>query len=123
MKIGDIAKQSNLPASTIRYYESIGLLPAVQRRSGRRVYDASVLNRLKMIQVAKQAGWRLDEIGRILNSDAQGGHFGDAWRSLAQQKLVELDALIAQAEAMKVLIHRGMACGCVSAETCDLLAI
>ncbi len=121
MQIGEIAARANLPASTIRYYESIGLLPAPPRSSGRRVYSATVLDRLSLIQVAKQAGWTLDEIQQILDAQAQGGHFAEAWQAMAQQKLSELDTLIAQAESMKALIHQGLACRCTSAETCDLI--
>ncbi len=122
MQIGEIARAANTAASTIRYYESIGLLPEPPRRSGRRIYDASTLTRLKMIHVAKQAGWSLNEIRLILNSQSQGGHFSQQWKAMAQQKLVELDDLIAQAQAMKALVRQGLACDCISAETCDLLA-
>ncbi len=121
MNIGKIASLANLPASTIRYYESINLLPQPARHNGRRVYQADVLERLNLIRVAKQAGWTLDEIKIILDSNAQGGHFSATWRSMAQKKLAELDRLIAQAEAMKGMIYQGLDCGCTSSADCQLL--
>ena len=54
--------------STLRYYESIGLLPAPQRVSGRRRYDAGVLQRLEIIRTAQQAGFTLAEL-RVLFDD------------------------------------------------------
>lgn len=121
MNIGKIAQLANLPASTIRYYESINLLPQPARRHGRRVYQADVLERLNLIRVAKQAGWTLHEIKQIIDSNAQGGHFSDQWRKMAQQKLAELDQLIVQAEAMKEMIHQGLDCHCTSSADCQML--
>ena len=52
MKIGELAERSGIPASTIRYYEREGLLPKAQRgANGYRVYQASALDRLDLIQL------------------------------------------------------------------------
>jgi DNA-binding transcriptional MerR regulator len=50
MKIGELAKRSELSAHTIRYYERIGLLPYADRdRSGQHDYDASILIWIKFL--------------------------------------------------------------------------
>ena len=46
LSIGDVAAQSGVPASTLRYWEEIGLLPAPERVAGRRRYPNSILRRL-----------------------------------------------------------------------------
>ena len=120
MKIGEVASQLNIQTSAIRYYESIGLIPEPPRESGRRVYEADVIERLQFIQVAKQAGWSLDEIKTMVDSQAAGGHYSSQWREMAERKLAELDQLIAQVESMKSLIHRGLDCNCTSASDCAL---
>ncbi len=120
MNIGAIAKQAKIEPSTIRYYESIGLLQAPARQNGRRVYDSSVLERLQLIALAKKVGFTLQEIKALLMLDTQSGHISQQWRAAAQMKLTELDSVISQAEAMKALIYAGLACDCDSIITCEL---
>ncbi|SDA63296.1 DNA-binding transcriptional regulator, MerR family [Butyrivibrio sp. INlla18] len=60
--ITDLSKQFNLPASTIRYYEKIGLLENVEHVNSRRFYDDSHIDRLNAIECFKKALLPLDEI-------------------------------------------------------------
>ena len=122
MNIGEVAKRANLNTSTLRYYESIGLLPDVERQNGRRVYTDEIFPRLQLIKVSKQSGWSLDEIKSLFDAETESGHIAMQWRTKAKQKLIELDTLIAQAEAMKAVIHRGLACNCSGKDDCDLFA-
>ena len=55
--IGQVAERVGIATSAIRYYEAEGLLPRAERRSGRRVYDESVIERLAIIHLAKGAGF------------------------------------------------------------------
>ena len=45
LTISEVARRSGVPATTIRYYESIRVLPEPQRANGRRRYDAGELQR------------------------------------------------------------------------------
>jgi len=59
---GALAKQTGVNAETIRYYESIGLLPAPPRtQGGHRVYDETHLQRLSFIRRCRELGFTLDE--------------------------------------------------------------
>ena len=60
--ITDLSKQFNLPASTIRYYEKIGLLENVEHENSRRIYNDSHIDRLNSIECFKKALLPLDEI-------------------------------------------------------------
>ncbi len=60
--ITDLSKQFNLPASTIRYYEKIGLLENVEHVNSRRFYDDSHIDRLNAIECFKKALLPLDDI-------------------------------------------------------------
>lgn len=48
MDIGQVARWSGLPASTLRYYEEKGLIRSIGRNGLKRVFDASVVQRLSL---------------------------------------------------------------------------
>ena len=121
LAIGQIARLSAVEASTIRYYERRGLLPKPARTGGKRRYDARVLQRLRVIEVAKQAGFSLREIRRLLYGFDRRATPSERWRALAEDKLRDVDARIARAEGMRALLLRGLQCGCLTLEDCGLL--
>lgn len=94
MKIGELALQSGVPAATIRYYESIGLLKAVERRSnGYRSYPPQALLTLQLIRRGQAAGFSLAELSTLLPADLV------QWQQPAlQQALVQKIADIEQLE-------------------------
>lgn len=67
MYIHELAQQTGVPAKTIRYYESIGLLPRPTRTSNNyRQYGPSDVARLRFIAGARTLGFPLDDISEIL---------------------------------------------------------
>lgn len=62
LTIGETARRAGVRPSALRYYESVGLLDAPRRISGRRRYDSQVLNRLSVIRLAQDAGFTIAEI-------------------------------------------------------------
>lgn len=122
LSIGDVAQQVGVQPSALRYYESIGLLPAPQRVNGRRHYDADVLQRLSVIQLAKDAGFTITEIQTLLHGFEPDTPPSARWRALATEKLSELDAFIERAEAMKQLLKAGIECGCLRFEDCTIIS-
>ena len=67
LKIGEVARRSEVGIETIRYYERQGLLAEPDRRpSGYRQYDESVVSRLQFIRRAKELGFTLSEIKELL---------------------------------------------------------
>lgn len=60
--ITDLSKKFKLPASTIRYYEKIGLLENVEHINSRRVYNESHIDRLNAVECFKNALLPLEEI-------------------------------------------------------------
>ena len=62
MNIGELAWRTGLTASRIRFYESLGLLPMVERMpNGYRRYPRDAQLLLELIDTAQQAGFSLDE--------------------------------------------------------------
>ncbi len=66
MRISQIAERSGVPATTLRFYESAGLLPADRTPAGYRLYGESAVERLAFISAAKHLGLPLEEIGELL---------------------------------------------------------
>ncbi|WP_269533156.1 MerR family transcriptional regulator [Chitinimonas sp. BJYL2] len=68
MRIAELETASNLPRSTIRYYEQIGLLSPVRRdQNGYRTYDRHHLTELIFISKAQFVGFTLDEVRPALD--------------------------------------------------------
>ncbi|MBY8880137.1 MerR family transcriptional regulator [Actinacidiphila acidipaludis] len=66
MRISELAGRSGVPATTLRFYEGAGLLPAGRTPAGYRVYGEEAVERLAFIGAAKHLGLPLDEIGALL---------------------------------------------------------
>jgi MerR family transcriptional regulator, redox-sensitive transcriptional activator SoxR len=119
LTIGAVAQRAGIRSSAIRYYESVEVLPAPRRINGRRLYDSSVLDRLAVIQMAQQAGFTVSEIRTLFNGFAAETPASARWEALARQKLVEVDALIRRAQAMKrVLEEELLRCRCLTLDEC-----
>jgi DNA-binding transcriptional MerR regulator len=81
-----------MPASTIRYYEKEGLLPKAQRgANGYRVYQASTLERLDLIQLGQKLGFSLEAIKTV--AALQGDALKDALLGQLEARLQEIDRL------------------------------
>jgi MerR family redox-sensitive transcriptional activator SoxR len=120
LSIGEVASRAGVNVSAIRFYERRGLLPEPERVSGRRRYTVATVQRLGVIDSAKQAGFSLDEVGVLLASTDEGAPAHEQLRALAARKLPEVDALIERAEAMRGWLTAASSCGCDTLDACDL---
>src|ERR1044071_8261907 len=118
MTIGEVARRTGVQASAIRYYEKIGLLPKTLRIGGQRHYDGHVLNYLAVIDMAKRAGFRIDEIRRLFHGFGKGTPAFRRWQLLARRKIIEMDDLITRAKKMKRLLENADRCKCLDLEDC-----
>jgi MerR family transcriptional regulator, copper efflux regulator len=67
MNIGEASKRSGVSQRMIRHYETIGLIPkAARRESGYRDYDERDVHMLQFIRRARDLGFPIEEIGRLL---------------------------------------------------------
>ncbi|OCB24011.1 MerR family transcriptional regulator [Mycobacterium malmoense] len=115
LTIGEVARRAGVAATTLRYYEQIGLLPTPGRLGGQRRYDDSVLARLEVIRLCKSAGFALEEIQLLFADDAPGR---PASRALAEAKLAEIDAQLESLARARAVIEWGMRCTCPSIDSC-----
>jgi MerR family transcriptional regulator, redox-sensitive transcriptional activator SoxR len=117
LSISEVAHTTGLQSSALRYYEKVGLITSVARSGGRRQYDRSVLRRLAVIALLQEAGFTIAEVGQLLHAGT--GH--DTWRSMAEQKLAELDAHLARITAAREVLVAAVECDCAGLDTCELV--
>lgn len=93
MKIGELSDRTGLPASRIRYYETNGLIPAADRApNGYRDYDAAMIERLRLIDLAKSLGFSLEEISGLMASGPEARPSCETVSAALEQKLGAIDA-------------------------------
>jgi len=117
LSIGRLAELSGRAASSIRYYEAIGLLPAPPRVAGRRRYPESTVRALAVIDVAQRAGLTLAEIGVLLGSSTGSV---DELRAIAERRLPELAASIERATLVREWLECAARCECPDLDACPL---
>ena len=71
-RISQLAEHCGVPATTLRFYEDAGLLPAERTPSGYRVYGEDAVERLGFISSAKLLGLALEEIRELLDVREEG---------------------------------------------------
>ncbi|HET6875762.1 MAG TPA: MerR family transcriptional regulator [Acidimicrobiales bacterium] len=116
--IGEVANRSGLAASAIRYYEEPGLIGPAERASGRRLFPESAARRLRAIRAAREAGFSLDEIRRLLDSQAEGS---DEWIELVEAKIAELAGRARRLRAIQKTLRESLTCGCRAWDDCPIL--
>jgi MerR family transcriptional regulator, redox-sensitive transcriptional activator SoxR len=125
MTIGEVARKAGIRPSSLRYYESVGILPKPERVNGRRHYDGEVLrgvlDRLAVVSIAQQAGFTVAEIRTLLHGFSDDAPPSERWRIMAREKLTEVEALIHRVKGMKRVLERGLGCECLRIEDCVLL--
>jgi DNA-binding transcriptional MerR regulator len=107
LPIGELARRTGSATSALRYYERIGLLPPAERAGGRRHYPPASAERIALIRLYQDAGFTLAEIRQLL---AEGGRRRRSWRLLAERKIDELDARIAEAQHARELLEHALGC-------------
>jgi MerR family redox-sensitive transcriptional activator SoxR len=119
LSIGQVAAHARIRTSSIRYYESVGVLPPPERVSGQRRYGPEVLTRLGFIDVAQKAGFSLEEIRELLDG-SEHDQVSERLQALARRKLPDVEDLIFRSEAMKGWLQAASNCECASLDICVL---
>lgn len=122
MIIGELASKTGIPASTIRYWERIGVLPVPARVSGQRRYTSDSIHRLAVLRLAQACGFRLDEMRHLMHSFGSDTAPPRRWQKLARKKQEELDTQIAQLKAMRRVVDRVLNCQCAELADCGRMA-
>ena len=102
MNIGEVASRAGVPAKTIRYYESVGLIPAAARRdNGYRSYSDTDLHTLRFIHRARELGFSVAAVEDLLALWRNKRRKSQAVKAIALAKIAEIERKIAALEIMK----------------------
>jgi DNA-binding transcriptional MerR regulator len=119
LRIGEVARSAGVNIQTLRYYERRGLVvPPFRRHSGQREYDEEDIRRVRIIKAAQRLGFTLAEIQEMFDLSAHRRATGEL-HARAQAKVVEIDARIAQLQAMRADLTALVDAECDSLTDCS----
>ena len=123
LRIGDLARATNIKIATIRYYEQIGLLPSPCRTSGNfRAYAPEHLARLKFIRGARDLDFTLDQIRALLGLSDQKFRSCETVDAIARGHLAEVDRKIEDLQALRAELDRIInQCSCGTIAECRII--
>ena len=123
MRIGELARQSGVPATALRFWEQAGLLPPPRRVSGRRDFGPEALDRVSLLLLSKACGFTVQETRRLFSPALDGRPPSGRWRMLAEVKLAEIARVERLLARMRAALETVRACDCVDLAACGALAL
>ncbi len=121
LTVGQVAERSGVAVSALHFYERAGLLTSSRTASNQRRYSRSALRRIAFIRASQRVGISLARIRGALEElpDDRPPSVAD-WERLSEGWRVDLDARIAQLQALRDDLTECIGCGCLSLQTCHL---
>lgn len=103
--MGELTKRAGVTPRTVRYYESIGLMPAGEREhGGQHYYGEDAVARLRKIEQLKLLGLTLEEIREVIElyfTDPSGARAKRKVLTMLRQHLTEIDDKIAEVHKLR----------------------
>jgi DNA-binding transcriptional MerR regulator len=107
MKIRDFAQRTGLPAKTIRFYESIGILSSAQRLpNGYRDYNKQDVERARFVAGIRSLDFGLDEIKELVAMRDRREAPCRTLLDLIEQKAEEIEERIRLLQEMEVDLRK-----------------
>jgi MerR family copper efflux transcriptional regulator len=101
VNIGEATSASGVPAKTIRYYEAAGLIAAAKRSAGGyRVYTQADVFTLRFIKRARELGFSIERIRRLLDLWQDKSRASRDVKRLALEHVAEIRAKVAAMTSM-----------------------
>lgn len=122
MTIGELSRQSGVPASTLRYWEQVEVLPKAARVAGQRSYSAEMLPLVVMVRLAKACGFSLPEMRGLVSGMRPNSSVSARWREAARSHRGILEEQIAQLHARSRLLEKVEQCRCADLAECGRVA-
>jgi len=120
--IGQLARQTGVKVPTIRYYEQMGLIDALERTEGnQRRYSKDELKRLSFIRHSRDLGFAIEDIRELLKlSEHPDLPCGNA-HDIATRHLADTKAKIAKLRKLERELKRISTCDAKSVEECAVI--
>lgn len=124
MTIGRLSSAAKVKVTTIRYYESVGLMGTPDRSdSGQRLYGDIDVERLSFIRHARELGFAMDSIRDLIGLQTEPDQNCSEVDSIAQRQLVEVQNRLSQLEALESELKRIVSsCEGGKVGTCQVMA-
>ena len=107
MTIGQLSKAGGVKVTTIRYYESIGLMGEPERsESGQRLYTDDAVHRLSFIRHARDLGFPMDAVRELMKLQTEPGSDCSAVDAIAREHLNDVRKRLGQLEALEGELKR-----------------
>lgn len=107
MTIGQLSKAGGVKVTTIRYYESIGLMGEPDRsESGQRLYTDDAVHRLSFIRHARDLGFPMDAVRELMKLQTEPGSDCSAVDAIAREHLNDVRKRLGQLEALEAELKR-----------------
>jgi MerR family copper efflux transcriptional regulator len=112
LTIGQAAAQSGVPAKTIRYYESIGLIGTADRRDNRyRDYDETDVATLRFIGRARRLGFSTEDLRALLALYRDRSRSSRDVKAIALQHIARIDSRMQELKKIRAtLTHLAAQC-------------
>ncbi|WP_405489252.1 MerR family transcriptional regulator [Nocardia sp. NBC_00511] len=115
LRTGQVAAAAGVNIQTLRYYERRGLLAEPNRSlGGHRLYPPQAVTTLRIIKAAQRLGFTLDEVADLLAVTPNTG-----LHTRAATKLAEVDAKLAELNAVRDALRAALAAGCDDLLVCS----
>src|SRR4051812_30363243 len=123
MNIGEAAIASGVSAKMIRYYETIGVVPHAARSGGNyRVYEASDVHTLRFVRRARNLGFSIEEIERLLSLWRDSSRASADVKVIARRHIADLEKKISALDQMvRTLKHLVASCAGDQRAHCPIL--
>ena len=116
LTVGKLAKEVGINPETVRYYETIGLMPNPNRRdSGYRIYSERDLKRLLFIKRAKELGFTLKEIQELFEIKVETKSTCGDVKHIAEHKIIDVEQKIKDLQKIKNVLKK-LVSQCVNEE-------
>lgn len=121
MSVGEVARRSGVPVSTIHFYEAQGLIESWRTSGNQRRYPRAILRRIAIIRVAQRAGLPLKAISDVLSSMPTGRALkAEDWRRLTKSWQSVIDEQMNTLRQLRDELDSCIGCGCLSLADCPL---
>ena len=122
MNIGEVAKRTELPAKTIRYYEDIGLVKPGRGENGYRSFSEDDLHKLAFLGRARGLGFSIEDCRKLLALYEDQARASADVKRVAERNLAEIDAKITDLQSMRAtLSHLVESCAGDARPDCPIL--
>ncbi len=103
MRISELSARTGVPASTLRFYEAEGLLPADRAENGYRVYGEAAVDRLAFIAQAKHLDLPLPGVRELVTAwESEPCHSVRAkYRPMLLERAAQVDERVIALEALR----------------------